>query len=459
MKMVRERINDVSAKYTFPRYSSVFNNEASSQSLEVLQASFVLVPVDKASKNISFVCKSYYMEVLLNEMNTNADTYSLLAETSSDLVRIHKQYSNKLLLSSESDKIPYTYWTPKFHKPVLSQRFIVSYGDCYIKSLSHNLSLALGCVNSQIESFCKMLYRCTGVRHYWVIKSSMEILEYVNVINNRKSGRNITTYDFTTLYTKLEHTQILEAMFYVIDLAFKKSKQKYISVYKKAAGWANNPRASTFKFDQDSLKGAIEFVITNSYFTIGSLCFHQLIGVPIGIDCGPHIANLTLFYYEYKFIDKLIRRNYKRALRYNGCFRLMDDISCLNLDGVFLEDVSDIYPPSLELKKENVGTESANILDLTISINSSKNGFDYKLFDKREAFKFGIVNYPDVSGNISASCAYGVVKSELLRYAQRSSIYSEFLSRKSTFFNKIIDKKGYDILRCNKIAASIKDFS
>ena len=261
----------------------------------------------------------------------------------------------------------------------------------------------------------------------------MTIVEYVKLINKCKSGRNITTYDFTTLYTKLEHDQIIDALCFVIDLAFKKSKCNYISVYQKSANWTNNPRGSTFKFDQDSLKDCIRFLLLNSYFSIGSLCFHQTIGVPIGVDCGPDIANLSLFYYEYLYITSLIRSNYKRALRYNGCFRLMDDISCLNLDGVFLEDVSSIYPSSLQLKKENVGNESANILDLTITLSDCRDGFNYKLYDKRDSFKFNIVNYPDICGNIAATCAYGVVKSELLRYAKRSSNFLEFTRRKSIF--------------------------
>ena len=211
----------------------------------------------------------------------------------------------------------------------------------------------------------------------------------------------------------------------------------------------------TFKFDQDSLKDAIRFILVNSYFSIGNLFFHQMIGVPIGVDCGPDIANLSLFYYEYQYISNLLRRNYKRALRYNGCFRLMDDISCLNLDGVFLEDVSVIYPSSLELKKENVGNESANILDLTITLNSNHDGFCYKLYDKRDAFKFNIVNYPDICGNIAASCAYGVVKSELLRYAKRSSDFSEFKLRKSLFFDRILSK-GYDLGKINSIGDTVK---
>ena len=38
------------------------------QSLEELQNQFVIVPIDKASGNIAFVCKQFYAQVLVKEL-------------------------------------------------------------------------------------------------------------------------------------------------------------------------------------------------------------------------------------------------------------------------------------------------------------------------------------------------------------------------------------------------------
>ena len=192
----------------------------------------------------------------------------------------------------------------------------------------------------------------------------------------------------------------------------------------------------------------------HSYFSIGSISFQQTIGAPIGVDCAPAIANLTLFKYEYQFISKLIKSDYRRAMRYNGCFRLMDDISSVNGDGVFQNDIALIYPSSLDLKKENEGDITAHILDLSIALNPVTNLFTYKLYDKREHFKFDIVNYPDLKGNIAASCAYGVVKSELKRYAKLSSDFLYFKDRKDIFFKKLLDKH-YDFDKIKGIERTI----
>ena len=438
IRIIRLRLEKMSDRYTFPKYSSTFNDPISSGCLNALKEHFVFVPVDKASKNISVICKRFYMQVLLDEMISNSATYSKLDVSSNELFDIHRGYLSTLKLTPPSAKIPYTYWTPKFHKPVLSQRFIVSFADCAIKPLAQKLSLALGMVLKQMESFGNMLYKCTGIKHYWIVNNSLPIIDYIKGINQRNAGRNITTYDFTTLYTKLEHGHILDCMSYIIDLAFKKAKAKFISVYNKSASWSTNPHARTFRFDPSTLKNSIKFILENSYFAIGSVCFQQSIGIPIGIDCAPAIANLSLFKYEYEFISKLIRSNYRRALKFNGCFRLMDDISAINSDGAFDSDRDIIYPSSLQLKKENEGHIYADILDLSITLRD--NSFSFKLYDKRDKFNFEIVNYPDLSGNLSADCGYGVVKSELKRYAKLSSNFSDYIYRKDNLIKKLLNK-------------------
>ena len=109
----------------------------------------------------------------------------------------------------------------------------------------------------------------------------------------------------------------------------------------------------------------------------------------------------------------------------------------------------------LRLKKENEGHSSANILDLTVDLDLHSSKFVYKLFDKRDKFKFKIVNYPDINGNISMKCCYGVVKSELKRYAKLSSKFSDFISRKNILFDKLLSK-GYTHNKLKTIFYSIR---
>ena len=64
-----------------------------------------------------------------------------------------------------------------------------------------------------------------------------------------------------------------------------------------------------------------------------------------------------------------------------------------------------------------------------------------KLYDKRDSFTFPIVNFPFIS-SISASPAYGVYISELIRYSRACAQYIDFLDRAQLLTQKPF-KQGF----------------
>ena len=97
-----------------------------------------------------------------------------------------------------------------------------------------------------------------------------------------------------------------------------------------------------------------------------------------------------------------------------------------------------IYPKELNLKCEHQGSH-ATFLDLDIQI---KNGvFEYKLFDKRDSFKFFIVRMPDLSSNIPSFIFYGSIMSEFLRVARCTLNYCDFIPKVQTLFKRMM-KQG-----------------
>ena len=212
------------------------------------------------------------------------------------------------------------------------------------------------------------MYKVSGIKRNWIIKNNEPLLQCLGNYLESERARNIQTYDFTTLYTNLKHDEIKIALTSVIKLAFKQSKCKYISIYSNSFSWTNKPRDSTFKFDQETLLESLEFLMNNCYFTMGDNIFRQLIGVPMGVDPAPYIADLTLWFFENKYLDELYKLDYFSAKRLNNTFRLMDDITSVNSDGVFAQHVSSIYPESLKLNKENLDDLAANVLDLNIKV-------------------------------------------------------------------------------------------
>ena len=44
----------------------------------------------------------------------------------------------------------------------------------------------------------------------------------------------------------------------------------------------------------------INYLLDNSYFTLGSMCFHQMVEIPMGCYPAPFMANIFLCYCERK---------------------------------------------------------------------------------------------------------------------------------------------------------------
>ena len=97
---------------------------------------------------------------------------------------------------------------------------------------------------------------------YVAIGNNTPILECFENLDVR---RNIETFDFTTLYTSLEHEDIKCALSSVVRLAFKHSKKSYISIYNKSSNFVKSTRAGTWYFDCESLISAINYLLDNKY--------------------------------------------------------------------------------------------------------------------------------------------------------------------------------------------------
>ena len=77
------------------------------------------------------------------------------------------------------------------------------------------------------------------------------------------------------------------------------------------------------------------------------------------------------------------------------------------------------------------------------------NKINHKLFDKRDAFGFSIVNFPDLSGNIPAKQSYGVFVSQLIRYARCCQHLQDFSERTKILIRRLTSQ-GFKIFLLKK---------
>ena len=183
----------------------------------------------------------------------------------------------------------------------------------------------------------------------------------------------------------------------------------------------------------------MEYLIDNIYIKVGNKVFRQQVGIPMGTDCAPLLANLFLFYYEYKYMKNLVKDNLQAAMKFNGTMRYIDDLLTLNNSG-FASKIPDIYPPELDLKKTTESPSTVSYLVILITINNGQ--YVTAVYDKRDSFNFSIVNFPYLSSNIPSKPAYGVYISQLVRIGRICDNFEQFNDRHYKLTSKLI-KQGF----------------
>ena len=419
--------------------------------LKDLHKKFVFAPADKAANNVIIICRKYYIDILRKEI-ISTKTYNSTDLTEKEIIKNHINACNKfdVKLDTTVQNVPTIYWIPKLHKSPYKSRFIANSISCSTKQLSILLTSCLTLIKSHWKKYCDTVYQNSGKKLFWSIKNSGEFLAKLE--NKRFIASSVSTYDFSTLYTSLPHKLIKEKLLKLVRDTFKRENQLFIACNNSRAFFTSIKYNKYHMFDQALICEAVEFLLDNIFIRIGKTIYRQVIGIPMGTNCAPLIADLFLFCYEKEFMLKLDTRNQADViLSFNDTSRYLDDIC--NLDNHFFSSMfKDIYPSELELNKANTVDTNSSFLDLNISIINGK--VSTSIYDKRDDFNFQIVNYPNLSGNIPSSPSYGVYISQLIRFTRCCSNVEDFHKRNHCITKKLL-QQGY---RFHKLRMSFKKF-
>ena len=128
----------------------------------------------------------------------------------------------------------------------------------------------------------------------WIVDNSVDVIHKITDIEHG-SAKNIRTFDFSTLYTSIPHRKLKEQIDWVISECFNDDSRKFIKIGKESAHWSSSRGKKGHCWDKDELIKHVKWLITNIYVTCGDSMFKQVIGIPIGTDCAPFLANLFFF--------------------------------------------------------------------------------------------------------------------------------------------------------------------
>ena len=282
---------------------------------------------------------------------------------------------------------------------------------------------------------------------FWFIKNSSEVL---NKLKSRGfCATSLSTYDFSTLYTTLPHNLIKEKLINLIEWTLKREGSPYIACNERQAFFTSEDTKRYKLWSCQSVCEALIYLLDNIYIRFGTKLYRQIVGIPMGTNCAPLVADLFLFCYERGFMTSLSDVKQTEIIEaFKSTSRYLDDL--LNIDNPYFEGmVNCIYPPELQLNKANT---EAPFLDLHLSIS---NGFvSSKIYDQHDDFEFDIVNFPFLDGDVPRSTSYRVYISQLIRFARVSSHVIDFNARNKTLTAKHL-QQGY---RYHKLRKTFSKF-
>ena len=105
----------------------------------------------------------------------------------------------------------------------------------------------------------------------------------------------------------------------------EKRKYAYLVISHPKNYFVKHHSDSTHKYSEVDIKKMLEFLIDNIFVVVGEQVFQQCVGIPMGKNCAPLLADLFLYSYETEFIQKLIHEKKKNILLWSSMRHL--DIS------------------------------------------------------------------------------------------------------------------------------------
>ena len=85
MEKINKKNKELKNKFKFNKVKQVLQDPKVISYLNILQEQYVMCPNDKAANNIAFVCKKYYVQVLLKELgllSATSNTYQQVISSS-----------------------------------------------------------------------------------------------------------------------------------------------------------------------------------------------------------------------------------------------------------------------------------------------------------------------------------------------------------------------------------------
>jgi hypothetical protein len=309
------------------------------------------------------------------------------------------------------------------------------------------------------------------------VKGYEEVAEFLHRFprsDTPEEERVLCTGDFSTMYTTIPHEDLMERIQRCLDEAWTYQSGKegtdknelfvHWSPTIERANWTvqrtekgtvgESHSEHSHTMSLDAIDGLVRFLVENTFLVNGGQLRRQVVGIPMGTNCAPSMANLYLYSYECDFIDRVISTHGAEfAKSFHESYRFIDDTLSVHNPlwreyVSFTADQGGIYPRELTLNDTTVSSTCVHFLGMEIVDHEGK--LDVDVFDKRKEFPFDVRRYPHMCSLIPRSIPYGVFTGQLYRFSRICSRGQAFV-RNALFVARTLYAQG-----CSKHVLRLK---
>ena len=80
------------------------------------------------------------------------------------------------------------------------------------------------------------------MKTFWTVLNNQPVINAINNINSRKKARSFSTFDFSALYTNINHNKLRFVLRELINFCFDEDSGNYIAVTKFGARWVDDKK-------------------------------------------------------------------------------------------------------------------------------------------------------------------------------------------------------------------------
>jgi len=411
--------------------------------LKLLREHFTITKVDKLTHNLAFTCKLYYLHKLYTELFS--DAYSPATNTFDEIMHRHQSFNAKYKYKHVAT-LPYLYAIPKLHKSPPKLRYIAGVSNpiehqpfttaiqrifnrpnhtptCSTTTASKKLCSYLQSIIFILKHKDDVFFKNTGYRRLWFVTAIDDVFRDIKFDAPILKGRKPRTFDFTQMYTKLPQQRIIDN----IRKAITEAQLYYQSL----------PADTTVPLlpDPDIVMDHLTFIVSNTFLgNDPDNLRQQTIGLPMGTNSAPEIANLCLYADESSFVDDLISRNdIQIARKYASTKRYIDDLL-----------LWDLSPPPITtygLEYSETTEPDGTVTFLGAQMNLLSNGYiSVSIYDKTASWNFPVIRYTHGHSNVPTHQATGIVFSQLTRYRLICNSITNFKKATTSLVKKLLER-------------------